>query len=171
MTRPPRGGTRGGSGALVPGGGTLVVSGIEFHVPQGWVAETPSSAMRQFQYRLPRAEGDAHDGEVVFSTAGGDVKGNVERWEGFFEGRPSTEVTERQVGGLAITIATIRGAYTQGFRGATGVLPSFLQVTAIVPIPGSPSGQQIFVKALGPEATIARWMDSFDELIGALHKA
>src|SRR5262245_53437480 len=40
-------------------------AGLKFTAPPEWVSETPSSSMRQAQYKLSRAEGDPEDAELV----------------------------------------------------------------------------------------------------------
>jgi hypothetical protein len=66
-------------------------------VPQGWIAEKPSSAMRLLEMRVPKDAANpapaAGDCLVAFFSFGGDVAGNLERWRGMVldaEGKPST---------------------------------------------------------------------------------
>jgi hypothetical protein len=50
--------------------------------PEGWVEETPTSSMRFAQFRLPRAEGDSADADlVIFRGIGGDADQNINRWK------------------------------------------------------------------------------------------
>ena len=49
--------------------------------PADWKEETPSSKLRQGQFKLPKAEGDKDDAEVAifFSPGGGGVDANLKR--------------------------------------------------------------------------------------------
>ena len=84
---------------------------LVWSVPDGWVTEEPSSAMRKAQYRLPAEGGDREGGEcAVFyfgKGQGGDVRGNVERWASQFKepggAAVNPDVTEVPAGGLTIT--------------------------------------------------------------------
>src|SRR5512134_1880197 len=51
------------SPGLPPKGATA--ANLKFTPPEGWVAETPASSMRQAQCKLPRVAGDPEDAEMV----------------------------------------------------------------------------------------------------------
>src|SRR6516165_9564374 len=53
--------------------------------PASW-KELPARGMRFAQFRLPRAEGDKADADlIVFKGLGGSTKQNVERWMAQFQ--------------------------------------------------------------------------------------
>ena len=52
---------------VVLAGKTEDLGGVTVSVPDGWVSETPSNAMRKAQYRLP---GDGGDAELVVTHFG-----------------------------------------------------------------------------------------------------
>jgi hypothetical protein len=52
--------------ATAPGNKTGQAAGeLRYNVPEGWQAEKPNSNMRVAQYKLPKAEGDSADAELV----------------------------------------------------------------------------------------------------------
>lgn len=61
--------------------------GLKSTTPAGWKEETPSSKLRQGQFRLAKAEGDKDDAEVAifFSPGGGGTDANLKRQLSVFE--------------------------------------------------------------------------------------
>src|SRR5438876_8810802 len=57
---------------------------LHYKVPDGWVSAQPSSKMRVAQFKLPKAEGDNEDGELVLyyfgANQGGTAEANIDRW-------------------------------------------------------------------------------------------
>lgn len=144
--------------------GPLSIAGLRFDVPESWTREAPASRMLSAQYALPRAGDDGVDAELTFSIAGGDLGANVARWEGFFEGAPKAEVETTRIGEYDVALVDIRGTYKRDFRGQSAPLPEFVQHTAIVQTPGG----QIFIKALGPQATIEAHRSDLDALVRSI---
>src|SRR5713226_8571105 len=80
--------SRGAKVASVPSSGSEVpgqTSGdLHYKVPDGWVAGQPSSRMRVAQFKLPKADGDNEDGELVLyyfgANQGGTAEANIDRW-------------------------------------------------------------------------------------------
>jgi hypothetical protein len=62
-------------------------AGLKSTAPGAWKEETPSNKMRLMQFKLPKAEGDAEDAELVLFRfpGGGSVQANLERQEKKFE--------------------------------------------------------------------------------------
>ena len=79
-------------------GTAAIAAGLTYTTPAGWKPVTTASAMRVAQFALPRAAGDAQDGELVvyyFGGSGGTVDANIERWLGQMQqpdGKPSSAV-------------------------------------------------------------------------------
>lgn len=151
---------------------------LAFVTPEGWVAETAASTMRKAQYRVPRSEGDAEDGECVVyyfgPGGGGGVEANVERWCSQFEqpdGRESRAVlvrAERQVAGMAVHEVELSGTYVAETAPGSGVRvnkPEFAMRGAIV---GSDHGAY-YVKLVGPAATVSKQAEAFRKLVGSAH--
>jgi hypothetical protein len=149
---------------------------LTFKAPDGWKPRPPASAMRVAEFILPKADGDAEDGDVVifyFGGQGGDVEANVTRWLGQMQqpgGRASKDVATRSartVNGLQITVIEVAGTYVAEVRpGATEHFnkPGFRMLAVLVPTPRGP----YFIKMLGPDKTVKSWTQSFDAFLGTL---
>lgn len=147
-----------------------------FKAPDAWKPRPPASTMRVAEFILPKADGDAEDGEVVvfyFGGQGGDVEANITRWLGQMQqpgGRASKDVATRStrtVNGLQITMIEVAGTYVAEVRpGATEHFnkPGFRMRAVLVPTPRGPH----FIKMLGPDKTVQHWTPSFDALLGTL---
>ena len=159
-----------------PGGGFVPAkaSNLTYEAPSGWIAESPSSRMRRAQYRLPRADGDPEDGEMVvfyFPGQGGSVEANIDRWIGMFtkaDGSSVTGDTKREtttVNGLAVTTIDVEGVYTNRsmgpMSGQAAPKPDYRMLAAIVETPGGPW----FFKLTGPRKTVGKWEESFEEFV------
>jgi len=155
--------------------------GAELHydVPEQWTAQAPSSTLRQAQYLLPRAEGDAEDGELAVyyfgPNQGGSVRENIARWRGMFVGSdgqplPDDAVTQEtwEIRGLAVTIVDMQGGYRASLL--PGVAPAaeekedYRLLAAIVETPQGPW----FFKAVGPAQTVAEQRPAFLALLRSL---
>lgn len=135
---------------------------LRFTAPGAWKQETPSSAMRVAQYRIPRAAGDSEDGLVVvsaFPSMRGMTQMNVQRWLSQVtqpDGKPSKEAATTatmEVAGLPVTVLRVSGTY-DGHAG-------YRMLAASIETPDGPW----FVKVTGPVATISAHEAAFDGFI------
>ncbi len=131
--------------------------GLSFQVPSRWASVLPSSAMRRAQYQVPRADGDAEDGECalfVFPGTGGSVDANLQRWYGQMIQPDGGSAADRarvdrfDANGLRVTLVAVSGTYSGGMGGG-GPKPEFRMVAGIVE-----TGDRWFLKCTGPEATM-----------------
>jgi hypothetical protein len=144
-----------------------------FGAPAGWVVEKPTSEMRVAQYVLPRVEGDAEDATVVVTHFGGggagNVQGNLDRWKGMVrgaDGQPSADAKTHTIdaGGATITVFEATGRYVApAMPGKPEMLdkPGWTLITAMIPTQNG----IYYPKMMGPQATVAKWRDSFLELL------
>ncbi len=155
-----------------PGAGEL-----KFTAPEGWVAETPRSAMRKAQYRLPRAEGDPEDAEMVvfyFQGSGGGVQANIDRWidqfttpDGRLLGKDAARTAKRQINGIPVSTVDVSGIYMASsgpMLQETQKKPNFRLLGAVAE---SNSGPWFF-KLTGPAKTVARWENSFQKFLESM---
>ena len=146
--------------------------GLRFTVPTAWTRVPAPSDVRAAQWRLPRAAGDAEDGEVILfffgAGKGGGAAENLERWYAQLtpaDGRPARDAavtTQRTVHALHVTSVDLAGAYRATPPGASK--PGFRLLAAVIEGPGGPW----FLKVFGPEATVARARDGFEALLTSL---
>lgn len=147
--------------------------------PADWVKEPPAGMNRVAQFRLPRAEGDPEDAELVvtFWPGGvGPVEENVRRWYGQFtqpDGRPTEQVAKRRdltLAGMRATRVDLTGTY----RGSAGPMmmapaepkPGWRMIAVLLT---GPDGDYVF-RLTGPRATVARWERSFDAYLASVKR-
>lgn len=158
-----------------PGAGTGEAA-ITWTVPQGWVAETPSSAMRKAQYRVPGEAGDAECIVFYFGPGeGGDAAANAQRWASQFtlaDGRPGSagmKVDSRKVGDIDVLVVEVGGTYQGGFRMQQPPEPAKPGHRLLAAIAEGPDANWFF-KLLGPEATVESQRAAFDSLVESLKR-
>ncbi len=113
-------------------GNELVVGGLKFSIPGAWKSGTPGQFVLA-TYTLPNVSGS----QINFSTAGGDVNSNLNRWRGQIkgaDGQPAAgDVSEHTVSGQRVTIYKATGTFESmsggkqpntAFRGAIIQMPS-----------------------------------------------
>ena len=159
-----------------PSGSGTGAAGLTWQVPDGWISEQPSSAMRRAQYRVP---GPAGDGEcVVFYFGpgqGGDAMSNAVRWANQFsqpDGRSPQEamLTETlDVGGVPVLLTEVTGTYSGGMTMMTGTsqeLADHMLLGAIV----QGGDANWFFKLTGPAATLDSQRDAFRSMVDSLSR-
>ncbi len=149
-------------------------TGLNWSVPAGWLEETPSSSMRQAQYRVPGSGGDGTCLVFYFGPGqGGDAAGNAERWASQFsqpDGRASTDVmtiTELDSSTLPALLVELTGTYAGGMTGTDQPAtpqPNSMLLGAIVQGANAPW----FFKFTGPESTIREQRQAFVDLITSI---
>lgn len=163
----------GGAETTTGGGesdGSIKVGSIRMTAPEGWVKKAPRSTFVQAEFALPKAEGDEADGRLTVSMAGGSIEANVDRWRGQFGGNPKKDVQDSlDVAGLKVTIVDLAGTYNdQPGPLAPGVQREGYRMLAAI-VPGD--GQQLhFIKAYGPEKTIAAHEEKFRQFVDSIQQ-
>src|SRR5690242_4465171 len=76
--------------AWAGGEGTVVtLDGLKSKAPADWQREKSSNRFRVYQFRVPKAEGDKADAQLVVfhfgAGSGGSPADNVKRWKEMFE--------------------------------------------------------------------------------------
>jgi hypothetical protein len=165
--------------ATAPGDKALPATGeLRYSVPEGWQAEKPNSNMRVAQYKLPRAEGDSADAELVLyyfgQGQGGSAQANIDRWVNQMQqpdGSSSKEkarIETMTVNGMPVTTVDVLGKYNGGMA-SPGATPSATPVdmsnyrlrAAIIETPKG----SYFVKLTGPQKTVSRWEQAYNDYI------
>lgn len=163
---PPEGGSVGGpaeSGSN-PVAGVVELDAISVTAPAGWARKPAGSPIIAAEFSLPRAEGDDADGRLTISTAGGSVEANIDRWKGQFQPQPKSMSQEDiDVAGLKATIVDLSGDFydQRGPFGPGELRPSYRMIAAVVPV----GGQLHFIKATGPQKTIASHAAAIQQFI------
>jgi hypothetical protein len=149
---------------------------LTWTVPEGWVSETPSSAMRKAQYRVPGEAGDAECVVFYFGPGeGGNAEANAQRWADQFtlpDGRPGSagmKVENRKVGDIDVVVVQVGGTHQGGFRMQKTPPPPEPDQMLVAAIARGPDANW-FIKLLGPAATVESQLAAFDELVGSLKR-
>jgi hypothetical protein len=161
------GGGGGGGGGRLPAGHPGVAGSLRFDkTPEGWVSVPPANAMRLAEWRIPKVEGDAEDGTVTLSRAGGGVEANVDRWRDQFEGKPEARLARAKLpaDGSPVTYVEIEGRFIAPVvPGAPERVnkPGFTLLGAIIEAPEG----AYFIKATGPAKTMAANREALRRLV------
>lgn len=144
--------------------GLVELDAIALTATTGWERKPPSSTFVAAEFVLPRAAGDDADGRLTISAAGGSVEANIDRWKGQFEPQPQQAAQEEiDVAGMKVTLVDFAGDFNDQ-RGpfAPGELRSgYRMIAAVIPV----HGQLHFIKATGPQKTIASHADAIHQFI------
>jgi hypothetical protein len=132
--------------------------------------------MRVAQYKLPKAEGDQDDAQLVLyyfgPGQGGSVEANLERWMGQMQqpdGKPSKDRAKTDtltVNGLKVSMLDVTGTYTAEMAPGSESHHNnagYRLRGAVIETPKGP----YFVKLVGPEKTIGKWEDEFKNYINS----
>ena len=149
---------------------------LKFTIPQGWISETPATASRKAQYKLPRAEGDSEDAQLViyyFGGGGGTPQANVDRWVGEFtglDGKPasgSAKVTHKTINGIPLTLVDVSGTYASSMGSMMKGEHAKSGIRLLGAIAESGNGPW-FIKLTGPAKTVAKWESSFQSFLNSI---
>jgi hypothetical protein len=142
----------------------IKIDGITLDAPANWEQRSPASSIIAAEFVLPRAEGDDADGRLTISTAGGSVEANIDRWKGQFDPEPQEASDEEvDVSGLKIKIVDYSGSFNdqRGPFAPAVKRMGYRMIGAVIPV----EGKLYFIKATGPQKTIAKHADSIHEFI------
>lgn len=149
-----------------------------WEAPSDWQSKPPRGAMRKAEYTLPRVEGDTTDGELVMFdqrtlSGGGSVDDNLARWRGMMQTPDGKPVPQEQAtredfeaNGVKIAMIDVPGKYTPSMMpGAPAAQPidNGRMLAAVVDV----QGFQVFVRAVGPDATMQKHRDAFKTFLGS----
>ncbi len=149
---------------------------LAFTAQPGWVVETPASAMRVAQYRLPAGGSGAGDASLVvyhFGPRAGTLEANLERWASQFEqpdGGDSAQRMqrrERTLGGRRAVEIELAGTYVAETAPGSGERvhePDWRLLAAVIESDAGP----YYAKLVGPDETVSRWKASFGAFLEAV---
>ncbi len=147
-------------------GEAVTVKGHGFTLPVDWKKVEPSSQMRNYQADVPKAAGDAENGEFVVTVAGGGIDANIKRWAGQFGGADAIKgkYEVKTAGGGTATVAELEGPYSaMTMQGPQPPKDGYKQLGAIV---STPDGD-FFLKLVGPKKTVDQYKAAFDAMVGS----
>lgn len=144
----------------------------ELTAPAEWVKKEPANRIIEFEFEIPKAEGDEKAGRVTVMGALGGVEANVERWKGQFKsdgGEVKADIKQSKVADQDVYIVEIKGTYLDKpggpfTQGAAVERPDYRMISAII----ISEGRQYFIKAYGPEKTMAKAQPGFQKMVDGL---
>jgi hypothetical protein len=147
---------------------------LKYKVPDGWIVEKPTSAMRAAQYSLPKGEGDTEDAILVLyyfgQGQGGSAAANIDRWINQMQqadGHPSKESAKTEaltVNGLKVTMVDVAGTYTAEMSPGSGTFNNKAGYRLRAAVVETPKGSY-YVKLIGPEKTVRKWDEAYSKYV------
>lgn len=150
-------------------GNEVNLAAMTLTAPDAWQRKQPSSSFVEAEFVLPVTEENENAARLTVSIAGGSIEANIQRWKGQFGGKPEKESQEEvEVDGIKATMVDFTGDFDDR-RGpfAPGEKRSgYRMIAAIIPI----DGQLHFVKATGPQETVAAHAEAIEEFVRSVKK-
>jgi hypothetical protein len=160
-------------------GQPLDLGPVTLQAPEEWASTPPTSMMRKAQFTLPRAEGDAEDGELVvfyFRGEGGAVDANFRRWADQFAQTDSTpsfdkaKTSKATVDDLPLATMDLSGTYIAPITPMDPTnrynKPDFRMLAAVLETSEGP----YYFKLVGPEKTIEKWAGAYWDFVKSAKK-
>lgn len=147
------------------GAARLDVMGISFTVPEGWKVAPPANAMRLAELHV--GADPASECVAVFSTAGGSVQSNIDRWAGQVTPAPGAApapATSRDIAGMKVTTAEFVGSYAG--MGDAAPRDNWMLRGAIIETPGG----LLFIKMTGPAEPMTAARPAFEALLDSISR-
>lgn len=146
---------------------TATFGGLSGPKPVTWQWHQPTRQFNIAEYIVPGQNG-SDQATLTVITAGGTIEQNVERLKGQFRSSDGKAVEPKiekfTANGLDITVLEFAGEY-RGMRDQN-FTPDTLFLAGIVPAPAG----QLFVRLVGPTATVEANRAAFMELLRGLKK-
>lgn len=145
-------------------GTSLTVMGVRFPLPAGFRQVPPANQMRLAEVEVADAPGDAAKAlTIAFSTAGGTVKANLDRWAGQMldaSGAPAkATITPRETDGVKWTDIEAAGTFVGMGQGPAK--PEWMLRGAVIELPKG----LLFVKMTGPAASMKAHGSGFEAMM------
>ncbi len=146
------------------GPAVVELDAILLTAPAAWTRKATKSSFVAAEFSLPRADGDSADGRLTISTAGGGVDANIDRWKSQFKPQPKSMSQEDvEIAGLKAKIVDLSGDFNdqRGPFGPGELRSDYRMIAAVIPV----GGQLHFIKATGPQKTIASHAAAIQQFI------
>lgn len=144
--------------------------------PEGWIAEEPANATRAHQLRLPGEAGDAELVVYWFAGGAGTFEQNAARWASQFETEDGSDplararFSTRRSEGLEIYEMALEGTYVAPTFPGSGERrreADFALRAAVI----ESEGGRVYLKLVGPRATVAAHERAWRELLSTARPA
>lgn len=142
---------------------------ISLTAPAAWKRTKPGSSYYVAEFALPQAGKDSADGRLTISMGSGSIETNLEVFEGQFDTTEPAKQVKKEFAGYQVTLIDVAGGYTGSQHGQSAPadkLPGYRMIVAVIPV----DGQLYFIKAVGPQQTIAAHVDGIHAFLGSVQK-
>lgn len=149
---------------------------LRFKVPEGWTVEKPTSEMRFAQYKLLKTAGDSDDALLVVyyfgKGQGGTPEANIERWINQVKqpdgsaSKDKAKLGTQTVNGLNVTTVDVLGTYSGGMSQDSAPKDANTIYRLRGAVIETPNGSY-FAKLTGPEKTVNRWDQAYNEYLNS----
>lgn len=149
--------------------GSLVVS-----VPGTWEKTKPQSNFIEFEFSIPKVEGDENNGRFTVSSAGGSIEANISRWytqfhKTFGDEDESAKNEQETINDLPVHLVDLSGDFEDGSpMGAKVKRENYRMLAAIVE---TKDHGNYFLKLVGPKETMAKHEEGFKKMVAGLKNA
>jgi hypothetical protein len=157
--------------AAVSLAGDVELGGMKSKVPAGWKEEPTTSEMRLAQFKLPKADGDDEDAQVIIFTfpagSSGSADANMKRQLAKFAGKPEVKESKLSVGTVEAPYQDITGTYLQKKRPFDPAdkgteKANFRQIYVVALVPGK---GDYYPTLVGPAKTVEKHKKEFEEFL------
>jgi hypothetical protein len=151
--------------------GDVEIGGMKGKTPAGWKEEEPVGTMRLAQFKLPKAEGDDQDAQLIIyqfpAGSSGKADDNLKRQLAKFSGKPEVKTDKITVGKVEAPYQDIKGTYLQKKRpfdpSDKGVeKENFRQLYVVLLVPEK---GDYYPTLIGPAKTVEKHKKDFDEFL------
>ena len=135
-------------------------------VPAEFKRVEPKSRIIQHEFQAKAGEGDdVKTARVTMMAAGGDVKANIQRWQGQFAGgdQDARKTEEMKVGKWQVYVVDVNGNYAERVGGpfAGGKVVNRENYAMVGIILEEPNGRKCFLKMIGPAEVVKATRKAF----------
>jgi hypothetical protein len=151
--------------------GALTVGEFTFKAVAPWKVSATPKPMSQGGFTLPGKDGTA-DLDAAFyhfgPSQGGDLEGNVKRWQGMFTAEPAAKTAREEIpfGAKKATLVTITGTYKGSSFSPVPPKADQMLIAAVLP---SDKGD-VFVRMVGPVKEVTATREDFKKLLSSAVK-
>jgi hypothetical protein len=151
--------------------GDVELGGMRSKAPAGWKEEPTTSEMRLAQFKLPKADGDDEDAQVIIFTfpagSSGSAEANMKRQLAKFSGKPDVKEGKVAVGKQECPVQDITGTYLQKKRPFDPAdkgteKANFRQLYVVALIEGK---GDYYPTLVGPAKTVEKHKKEFEEFL------
>lgn len=135
-------------------------AGVEFRIPTSWKETTPATTFILAEYHL---EDTSKIARLTFSSTGGGVEANLQRWRGQFSRQPDDPEPRHytiSVDHVEAVVLELYGTFRDGFSSQP---PQAGYAMLGIAIPTGPA--TFFVKLTGPRELVSKYRDEVLDVV------